>query len=934
MNLIYYNELDYSKVTKQFKKVEKFLANNDFQSADIKKITNTDYYRARLDIKNRLLFKFAKYDGRTYILLLEVILNHDYDKSKFLNGTTVNEDKFQVIENEKNLPKEDVKQLVYLNKNRKHFNLLDKIISFDDAQDEIYSLPTPLIIIGSAGSGKTILTLEKLKKLHGNVAYISLSSYLVENAQNIYYSNNYENPKQEIDFLSFNEYIASIRIPKGSELQYRNFEQWFIKHIHTSKFSEPYRLFEEFKGVLTGSVTESKYLLRAEYLKLGVKQSIFTKNQRDGVYDIFEKYLKFLEQSPWYDINMLSFEYLKLVEKRYDFVVVDEVQDITLVQLKLIINSLKTYNKFILSGDSNQIVHPNFFSWSKIKTLFYKSQFNFSFTRILKTNYRNSQQVTGLSNTLLKIKNTRFGSIDKESTYLIDSVSEKKGSVFLYQDNNKLKKQLNSKTQASTKFAVLVMNNKDKKLAQRAFKTPLIFSIQEAKGLEYENIILLNFISDYEKEFFEITRGVTSDILDDEIKYARARNKEDKDLEVYKFFINSLYVAFTRSVQNLHIIESNKNHRIFELLKLKEINTGLNIQTQKSDEQEWLEEADKLEKQGKIEQAQQIRDKIAGVKYISDEEFEKLKEIALDKSKTEQEVKRQRKDLFKYAVARRNFEVINNLAELKFIRAVSFISTLKAKQKILAKNCRLNRKQELASIIKEYGVDFRSNEELMTGLMLAVYYNSEEIFDFYINNQANIKLSNANGLIPLQIAINSTYTNIISKENNQGLSIAGLEKFYNKLKTQNINCELENKLRKINNQSMEYFLLHYLLSVQEHIIIRNKKEEIERLNETIRMQKEYEKMYRMPKQPDFDVNKAINNIMQADYGYGLKIDDFLKFIEKLPNSILPEYRRKRSYVNSILANNEIDRNFMYNKKLFKRIDRGVYKLNPNLRVSH
>lgn len=932
MNLIYYNELDYSKVTKQFKKVEKFLANNDFRSADIKKITNTDYYRARLDIKNRLLFKFAKYDGKSYILLLEVILNHDYEKSKFLNGTTVDENKFQIIENEESIPKEDIKKLIYLNKNRKHFNLLDKIISFDDAQDEIYSLHTPLIIIGSAGSGKTILTLEKLKKLQGNVAYISLSPYLVENAQNIYYSNNYENPKQEIDFLSFNEYLASLKIPEGSELQYRNFEQWFTKHIHSSKFSEPYRLFEEFKGVLTGSVTESAYLSRNEYLKLGVKQSIFTKNQREEVYDIFQKYLKLLEQSPWYDINMLSFEYLKLAEKKYDFIVIDEVQDITLIQLKLILNSLKSYNKFILSGDSNQIVHPNFFSWSKIKTLFYKSQFDLSLIRILKTNYRNSQQVTELSNTLLKIKNTRFGSIDKESTYLINSVSEKNGNVFLYQDNNKLKRQLNSKTQGSTKFAVLVMNNKDKKLAQLSFKTPLIFSIQEAKGLEYENIILLNFISDYEKEFFEITKNVTSDILEDEMKYARARNKEDKDLEVYKFFINSLYVAFTRSVQNLYIIERNNNHRIFELLKLKETGTGLNIQTQKSDEQEWLEEADKLEKQGKIEQAQQIRDKIAGVKYISNKEFEKLKEIALNPNKTEQEVKRERKDLFKYAVARRNFDVINELAELQFLRAINFISTLKAKQKILAKNCRLSRKQELVNIIKECGVDFRSNEDKMTGLMLAVYYNSEDIFDFYIKNQANIKLKNANGLIPLQIAINSAYKNVISKENNQGLDIPGLARFYNKLNIPNINCEVANKLRKINNQSMEYFLLNYLLSVQKHIIYNHKKTEIKNLEKIIAANIKLNLEYGMKLNIKFE-KAQIEYIMQAENIHGLSINNFLKFIEKLPNSILPEYRRKRTYINSILANNEVDRNFIYNKKLFKRIKHGVYVLNSELKIN-
>jgi len=67
--------------------------------------------------------------------------------------------------------------------------------------------------------------------------------------------------------------------------------------------------------------------------------------------------------------------------------------------------------------------------------------------------------------------------------------------------------------QNSTKFAVLVMNNQDKKFAKMFFKTPLVFSIQEAKGLEYENIIIFNFVSNSEKEFNEITKIMKFSIM-------------------------------------------------------------------------------------------------------------------------------------------------------------------------------------------------------------------------------------------------------------------------------------------------------------------------------------------------------------------------------------------------------------------------------------
>ena len=35
---------------------------------------------------------------------------------------------------------------------------------------------------------------------------------------------------------------------------------------------------------------------------------------------------------------------------------------------------LETPTAFLLCGDANQIVHPNFFSWSKVKSLFYAQE--------------------------------------------------------------------------------------------------------------------------------------------------------------------------------------------------------------------------------------------------------------------------------------------------------------------------------------------------------------------------------------------------------------------------------------------------------------------------------------------------------------------------------------------------------------------------------
>ena len=154
MEVLYYNDLDYSKVKKQFEKTVTQLKNGNYAAADIKKLTQTGYYRARLDGENRLLFKFARYDGKSYLLLLEVILHHNYRESRFLNGAVIDESKISIIEKADQIEEADVVKLPYINPRSGQFHLLDKVISFDEDQQNVFQLPTPLIVIGSAGSGK------------------------------------------------------------------------------------------------------------------------------------------------------------------------------------------------------------------------------------------------------------------------------------------------------------------------------------------------------------------------------------------------------------------------------------------------------------------------------------------------------------------------------------------------------------------------------------------------------------------------------------------------------------------------------------------------------------------------------------------------------------------------------------------------------------
>lgn len=901
LEILFYSELDHKSVQKSFDKVLQQLCKADFKSADVRKMTNTGYYRARLNIKDRLLFTFASYQQKKYLLLLEVIQHHDYAKSRFLRGAHLpDEEAMQPLTRMEDVKTEDIKPLNYINDKNKSVHVLNKFISFDDTQQHIFSLHPPLIIIGSAGSGKTVLVLEKLKQLKGNIAYVSLSNYLVENARKIFFSNGYENEESEVDFLSFQQYLETWQIPEGKEISFRAFEQWFNRHAQQLKINEPYRVYEEFKGVITGSPLHTAYLSKDEYLALGIKQSIFTTDKREQVYNLFLKYLQWMKENNYYDSNMLSFEYLQLVQPRYDYIMIDEVQDITGIQLKCIIQSLQNKANFILTGDSNQIVHPNFFSWSKIKTyLYHHSTTDARQVQILQTNYRNSPQVVELSNNLLKIKNVRFGSIDKESNYLISTNSTQEGEVLLMQDDDKVKAELNRKTQNSTHYAVIVADNHLKEEARRYFKTPLIFSVQEAKGLEYENVILLNFISANPAEFKEIINGVEiSDLKNETLHYARPADKSDKDAEIYKFYINSLYVAITRSVKNIYLFEKQVNHAALQLLSLKQITKPLQVAEQKSDKHEWLEEARRLEEQGKHEQAEQIRAKYLGYEYISPEQLEQIKLLAFDASKKEHEVKKERKQLFQYALTHHKTEWIDRLAKLQFQRAMQYMKELRNDGKEYTKHCRLGRKEDVKRVVQKYGPDFAVPDTSETGLMIAMYHGQDAVADLLLQSESTIDKSAQNGLLAIDYLLKGYYKNVIYHQPFTATKNT-LIKYWHVVKPATVAIQQERRMISISSHSMLFFLLVCMRCIEDDMV--NK------------------------------VKVNFNDNARPDVTKGeFSMNHVMKFIECIPDEILPLYRRQRSYVNSILAGHETDRESPSNKKLFKRVVRGSYILNPAL----
>lgn len=886
MKILEYVEFSPPRNKSQYAKVREAIERGDFRGADVKKLSNLThgkFYRAKLDHADRLLFSIIRHNGEAYALMLEVIEQHAYDKSRFLRGASIDENKVPEAD-----PAEAIREaepVGYLNPRRPQVHWLDKVMSFDDAQHAVYLHATPLIIVGSAGSGKTALTLEKMKQAQGDVLYVTLSAYLAQSARDLYYAHGFQREGQETDFLSFREFLESIRVPHGREAGWRDFSAWFARMRQQFKGIDAHQAFEEIRGVITADA--AGVLTREQYAALGARQSIFAPAERSALYDLFEKYRAWLQEARLFDLNLVSHDWQQHIQPRYDFVVIDEVQDLTPVQLALVLRMLRKPGQFLLCGDSNQIVHPNFFSWGKVKSLFWhdpelaeRQQLH-----VLRANFRNGQQVTRIANTLLKIKHRRFGSIDRESNFLVDAVNQDAGAVSLLADSDAVRRDLNAQTRRSTRFAVLVLRDEDKAEARRHFDTPLIFSVHEAKGLEYDSIVLYRFVSDNRAPFTAIAEGVDAADLDgDELAYSRAKDKSDKSLEIYKFYVNALYVALTRAIRSVYLVESDSGHPLLRLLDIAQLSAPEKTAAQASSLEDWQKEARRLALQGKQEQAEAIERmilKTAPVPWpVLDEA--RLRETLAKVFLEQVPGSKAKAQLYDYATCYDEpvlaYFLVHDAAyeQARGFPVHATIFGRRHYQPYFARNFK-----DILKLCDKHGVEHRTPMN-QTPLMAAAAAGNIPLIEALLERGADTAAVDHLGRNALHWAIATALRDHAYAKGPFGA-------VYQLVAPARIDVMAGERLVRIDARQSEYLMLQTMWVLFK---------------------------------PCFG-NDA------GDRG-GFDAATLLGAYERMPAAVLAPERRKRAFISGILARNEVARDYAYNRQLFKRVATGLYQLNPAL----
>lgn len=417
---------------------------------------------------------------------------------------------------------------------------------------------TDILLKGSAGTGKTTVAIhrilydylqysEPVKRL-----YVAYNPLLVNNAKEQFYQllgTNNPAVTSLFQFKTLRDLCLEILELTGQsyspedEVNFHIFEKIYL---HKERQKYPTALvWNEIRSIIKGSqlALDSDYLSQSEYEHLGAKRSsIIQLSRRTSFYSAFTYwYQRKIKENGRFDDIDLTRKALEIVIEQhlqdYRLIVCDEVQDFTELQLEFLMQLVAPTGNLFFAGDLHQMISPSGFRWEDLKTRFFKHGRKQPLQETFTFNFRSVGSLVNLANQILQL---RYRLLNTSSTYKNTQAINNYGELtrIVTASNQHLEPILQPLRPGD---AILVRSNPEREHLREVFKSSLVFTIEEAKGLEFDTVFLVNF--------FLLHRNLWQKALQ---KPSRLPENEIPGLLLE---LNLLYVAVTRARRILNVWE-------------------------------------------------------------------------------------------------------------------------------------------------------------------------------------------------------------------------------------------------------------------------------------------------------------------------------------------------------------------------------------------
>ena len=331
--------------------------------------------------------------------------------------------------------------------------------------------------------------------------------------------------------------------------------------LHAEKLYEAKTRFldqYELKAVLLMHQILDQYLLnhalipKEIYLKLDEQYCLYSSSQRELLYELTLRYQMFLSAEGKVDENDMARQFLnRLMNQKvplFDFVIADEIQDLTEIQIYCLIRLARNRNNLLFSGDINQTIRPTYFHTGRIESILKTSNTHLGFIKHqLVKNYRSTKEVVDLANQVVNLRIQRLG-LNKKNDYHEIPIRGEQHPIYYFDAKHPLEIVKLIETGLNRHYvAIVVPDEEEKKNFERLTQQKgAVFTVEEIKGIEKEYIICYNVMTKYKTAW--------ETIINQDVMYQNQ----------YRYYFNLLYVALTRARHHLCFIEEDMPPSLYE----------------------------------------------------------------------------------------------------------------------------------------------------------------------------------------------------------------------------------------------------------------------------------------------------------------------------------------------------------------------------------